>query len=185
MLIDEQEDYYGKDVHFSTEQMLFFLGGSFSEMSMYTPNPIGIGKDIRSRDKRNYENISMKNLEDFGMIPEILRRAPMLSILKKLTEDDLARIMKYSGDSPIRDFRKEYHFEDVKLTFTNAAVQYMAKRAYNMNLGATALNSVCHDVMREIDFILPNIKNKINHIKIDEDVCRNPIEYAQRLLKRC
>ena len=99
MLIDEQEDYYGKDVHFSTEQMLFFLGGSFSEMSMYTPNPIGIGKDIRSRDKRNYENISMKNLEDFGMIPEILRRAPMLSILKKLTEDALARILKYSGDA--------------------------------------------------------------------------------------
>ncbi len=172
-------------MEFSTEQMLFFLGGSFSEMKMYASNPIGIGKDIRSKDQRSYDSVSMQDLEKFGMIPEILRRAPVLSVLKKLTEDNLVDILKHSIDSPLNEIRKEYRFEGVRLVFADDAVRHIAKKAYSMNLGATALNGICYETMKEIDYILPRIKKNINYIKITEDVCSSPIGYAQKLLNKC
>ncbi|MCA9022435.1 MAG: ATP-dependent Clp protease ATP-binding subunit ClpX, partial [Planctomycetaceae bacterium] len=92
---------------------------------------------------------------EFGLIPELLGRLPVLSSLCQLGEDDLVRVLTEPKNSLVRQFQKFFEMEKAELEFTEGALHEIARIAQKKNTGARGLRSVIEQAMFDIMYELP------------------------------
>lgn len=163
-------------IQIDTTNILFIVGGAFDGIETMVKNrlgdkTIGFGVDSKQEydpDKSLMQQIIPEDLLKFGLIPEFIGRLPILTALKKLTEEDLVRILTEPKNALIKQYQKLVSFDDVSLKFEDDAVKEIAHLAIERNTGARGLRSIVEATMRDIMFDIPSEDN-IKEVVITKD----------------
>ncbi|MFC0345250.1 ATP-dependent Clp protease ATP-binding subunit ClpX [Epilithonimonas hispanica] len=160
-----------KYIQVNTQNILFIAGGAFDGMTeiierRLNKQAIGFSKDkLEKTDDEDYilSQINAIDLKSFGLIPELLGRFPIITYLEKLTKDVLVRIMKEPKNSIVNQFTELFKMDDVKLEFTDKAIEEIVEDTMNKGLGARGLRGTTEKILEDYMF---NIDNETN-VKIE------------------
>ena len=152
-------------IQIDTTNILFLCGGTFVGLEDIIAKRkgrrmIGFGQQTdpgESEQNRRelLRDVSVDDILEFGLIPELVGRLPVLSSLLPLSEKDLKRIMIEPKNSLVRQYQKFFEMENAELEFTDEALTEIAKMALTKDTGARGLRSVVEEAMFEILFDLP------------------------------
>ncbi|WP_339672767.1 ATP-dependent Clp protease ATP-binding subunit ClpX [uncultured Gimesia sp.] len=153
-------------IQLDTSNILFICGGTFVGLEDIVGKRLGrktIGfgqnnqqKKIQERSKNDLlAQASVDDVLEFGLIPELLGRLPVLSSLCQLGEQDLVRVLTEPKNSLVRQFQKFFEMEKAELEFTEGALHEIARIAQKKNTGARGLRSVIEQAMFDIMYELP------------------------------
>jgi ATP-dependent Clp protease ATP-binding subunit ClpX len=151
-----------KLVKVNTENILFICGGAFDGIDKIiarriNTQVIGFRSEEVQFDRDNLlQYINHQDVRKFGLIPELIGRLPVLAHLDPLNLDTLKRILTEPKNSLIRQYEKLFDLENIKLKFTPDAIEYIAEKALEFNLGARGLRSICEAIMTDAMFELPS-----------------------------
>ncbi|MEL7369205.1 MAG: ATP-dependent Clp protease ATP-binding subunit ClpX [Myxococcota bacterium] len=161
-----QQEY----VQVDTSSILFLVGGAFVGLDQIIgrrtgSSGLGFGAAVNAkRDQRLGDilrDVEADDLTKFGLIPEFVGRLPIVATLEDLTEDDLVTILTTPKNALVKQYRKLFALEDVKLSFTKAALQAIAREAIARESGARGMRAILEnkmlDIMYEVPF-LPGVK---------------------------
>jgi ATP-dependent Clp protease ATP-binding subunit ClpX len=138
-------------------------------------------------ETRNYSEIlsgvEPEDLLKFGLIPEFIGRLPILASLDDLDEKALIEILTVPKNSLVKQYKKIYSLEDVKLTFTKDALKEIAKKAISRKTGARGLRSIMEEILLDSMYEIPSEEN-INEVVINSDVvkskCKPIVAYSKK-----
>ena len=111
----------------------------------------------------------------YGLIPEFVGRMPILAALEELDENSLVKILQEPKNSLIKQYKRLFEFENVKLIFKDNAVVEIAKKAINKKTGARGLRSIIESLLLKIMFKLPTMDN-VEEVIINQSVVKNNSE---------
>ena len=149
-------------IEINTEKILFIAGGAFDGIERHISrrlnlNVIGyksIGKD--SVSKHNIlKHINPKDLKEFGLIPEIIGRLPVVTYMNPLNKEALLSILTDPKNALIKQYVKLFQMDDIVLEFKKDALNYIVDKAIDYNLGARGLRSLCEEILNDAMFNLP------------------------------
>lgn len=153
-------------IQIDTTHILFIVGGAFvglEDIIRRRLRKTAIGFDVKNQvtDERKEYNDVMKQVRqddfiEFGMIPELIGRLPVISSLEELSVDDLVRVLKEPKNALLKQERKKMSYKGVDLQFTDDAVTKIAEIAIEKEIGARALRSVLGEFMTDLYFELSN-----------------------------
>jgi ATP-dependent Clp protease ATP-binding subunit ClpX len=167
-----------------TTNILFICGGAFSGLDKIISQrnrgtSIGFSAEIRSvDDKRTGDVIKTLEPEDllkYGLIPEFIGRMPIVATLEDLDEQSLVKILKEPKNSLIKQYQQIFRFEGVKLTFKEAALIEIAKKAVAKKTGARGLRTILETILLKTMFDLPSHEN-VEEVIINQGVVLGKIE---------
>lgn len=146
-----------KYIQVNTQNILFIAGGAFDgikEIIERRLNKQAIGfssEKINKKDDEEYilENINAIDLRSFGLIPELLGRFPIITHLDKLTKDTMIRIMKEPKNSIVNQFIELFRMDNVKLEFTDEAIEAIVEATMEKGLGARGLRGTTEKVLED------------------------------------
>ncbi len=153
-----------------TTNILFIVGGAFVGIDKIIEKrlqkndaSIGFGAEVTSKDdKPKYDElihqVRPEDLMEFGIIPEIIGRLPIICTLETLDEDALLRILTEPKNAPVKQYEKLLAMDNVKLEFEEGALRAVAKKAIERKTGARSLKGIIEDVMLDIMFDIPRSK---------------------------
>ena len=162
----------------NTTNILFVCGGAFVGLGALIRQRIGkkslgFGQKIISKKEIDEEDILEKvqpeDLLKYGLIPEFVGRFSSVATLKELTVDAMMQVMTEPKNALVKQYKKLFEFENVKLKFTEAAVKAIAEKATKRKTGARGLRAVLEETMLEIMFDLPSQKD-VEEVVINEEV---------------
>ncbi len=174
-------------IQIDTSNILFICGGTFSGIDEIVRQRLGrrsIGfgqQDSGHDDKELAELLPMVSCDDvleFGLIPELVGRLPVVSALGPLNEEALVKVLTEPKNALIRQYQSLFEMENAELTFNEDALQLIAQRAQDKGTGARGLRSVIESVMLDIMYELPDQPDG-SHFEITRDV----IEGRQQLFQ--
>lgn len=152
-------------IHIDTTNILFICGGAFDGIEKIiegrmNQKTIGFGAQvIGKKDKslsNTLKNVQSQDLLKFGIIPELIGRMPVITPLEALGKSELVRILKEPKNALTRQFETLMGYDDVKLTFSDEAIDAIADKAIEMEIGARGLRSVIEGIMTQIMFEAPS-----------------------------
>ena len=97
--------------------------------------------------KHIIKNIIPNDLKDFGLIPEILGRLPILTYMLELDSADLKKVLTEPKNSLIKQYVKLFEIDGIKLDFDDDALDYIVRKAIEFKLGARGLRSICESIL--------------------------------------
>ena len=141
-------------VRFNTENVLFICGGAFEGLTMRKneKNAIGFTKTILEDSTA----IDRKDIVKQGIIPELIGRLPIITVLDELTENDLKRILTEPKNAIIKQYNALLSLDGVKLIWDESVLTYIAKRAKDEGPGARGLRSIIEETMTDLMFTVPD-----------------------------
>ncbi len=166
-------------IQVDTTNILFICGGTFVGLEDIISKRLGrkmIGfnsSHIEEQERERAELLAQVQVDDileFGLIPELLGRLPLLSSLAPLSEDDLVRIMTEPKNSIVRQFQKLFSMENATLEFADSALHEVARLASERQTGARSLRSVLEGVIFDVLFDLPDVGNGKKYVITPEMV---------------
>ena len=165
-------------IKLNTSNILFIAGGAFDGIEKIISkrlnmNAVGFkNSKLKSVVQSNQivKNIIPNDLKDFGLIPEILGRLPILTYMLDLDSKDLRQILTQPKNALVKQYIKLFEIDGIKLTFEDDALDYIVEKALEFKLGARGLRSICESILIDDMFNLPGTKTKIlqvnkNYIK--------------------
>lgn len=164
-----------------TTNILFICGGAFDGLERIVQQRLSagsIGFNAEIVDKNNQDidellkQVETQDLVKFGLIPEFIGRVPVTVTLSNLDEPSLIRILTEPKNALIKQYQKLFEIDDVKLEFTEDALQAIAHRAVERKTGARGLRSIIEDVMMDIMYEVPSEEN-IGIVTITKDCVEN------------
>jgi ATP-dependent Clp protease ATP-binding subunit ClpX len=167
-----------------TTNILFICGGAFAGLDKViakrgSDTSIGFGAKVKHfQDQPSGElikNLEPEDLIKYGLIPEFVGRVPILATLEELDENSLVRILQEPKNSLIKQYKKLFEFENVKLIFKDEAILEIAKKAINKKTGARGLRSIIEALLLKTMFKLPAMDD-IEEVIINESVVKNNSE---------
>ena len=169
-----------KFVEVNTQNILFIAGGAFDGIERIISkrlNQQAIGfssaNNVDQIDKQNLlQYIIPKDVKEFGLIPEIIGRMPVLSHMDPLDAQTLRAILTEPKNALIKQYQKLFGFEGVDLTFTDAALKAIAKKALDRKTGARGLRGVIETAMLDIMFEIPSMSD-VKECIIDDECITN------------
>ncbi len=172
-----------------TKNILFICGGAFDGIERKIATRLNtkvIGYSAaKEADRIERENlmkyIAPQDLKSFGLIPEIIGRLPVLVHLDPLDKDALRRILTEPKNSVIKQYKKLFQIDKIKLEFDEDALQYIVDKAIEFKLGARGLRSICENIMNDAMFESPS--QIIHELVITKEYAQEKIERSgiQRL----
>lgn len=172
-----------------TKNILFICGGAFDGIERKIANRLNtkvIGYSAaREVDRIERENllqyIAPQDLKSFGMIPEIIGRLPVLAYLNPLDRDTLRNILTEPKNSIVKQYKKLFAIDGIKLEFDDDAMDYIVDKAVEFKLGARGLRSICESIMNDAMFYSPS--EKIEKLLITREYAEDKLNVAgiQRL----
>ena len=168
-------------IQVDTTNILFICGGAFNVLEDIIAKRVGFsnmgfGAEIRSKQEKKVgellTEVQPEDLLKFGLIPEFIGRLPVIATLNELDENDMVRILREPRDSIIKQYKKLFDLENVKLKFTDGALRAVAKLATERKTGARGLRSILENTMLEIMYELPS-RRDMRECVISEDVVMN------------
>ena len=164
----------------NTRNILFICGGAFPDLEeiikqrLRKKTSIGFDAELKDRWDKEKDILSMVKVEDlrtFGMIPEFLGRLPVICTLEGLNRDMLVRILKEPKNAILKQYQKLLELDEVKLEFTDDALEAIADKAIEKDTGARALRSIIEEFMLDIMYEIPKDDN-IGRVTITGDYIR-------------
>ena len=156
-----------KFIEVNTENILFIAGGAFSGIDRFISkrlNMAAIGYKSSKEEVILKENllqyINPKDLKDFGLIPEIIGRLPVVTYMNPLDKNALRAILTTPKNSIIKQFVKLFKMDDIDLQFREPALDYIVEKAIDYNLGARGLRSLCEEILNDAMFSMPGGASK-------------------------
>ena len=152
-----------KFVEVNTENILFIAGGAFDGIERHISkrlNMAAIGyKSVQEGEQIDTQNllqyITPKDLKDFGLIPEIIGRLPVLTHMNPLDEATLRAILTEPKNALTKQYIKLFEMDNIKLSFKDEALDFIVQKAVEYKLGARGLRSLCEEVLTDAMFSLP------------------------------
>jgi ATP-dependent Clp protease ATP-binding subunit ClpX len=154
-----------KYIEINTKDILFVCGGAFQHLDKtierrVSQKVLGFGAPIRSKKERQIGEIlalvEPDDLLKYGLIPELIGRLPVVSSLDALDQDALVEILTRPKNAIVKQYKRFFEMEGVKLDFTDGALKEVAKLAVKRGTGARGLRAVLEEVMVDIMYDLPS-----------------------------
>ena len=167
-----------------TTNILFICGGAFAGLDKVIENrgkgtSIGFGAKVKSNEEKTVSEIIKKlepeDLIKYGLIPEFVGRMPIIATLKELDEKSLIKILKEPKNSLLKQYKRLFEFEDVKLEFRDDALVEIARKAISKKTGARGLRSILESILLKTMFSLPDMEN-VESVTIDKTVAKGKSE---------
>ena len=161
-----------------TTNILFICGGAFAGLEKIISDrlqkrSIGFGAHVADPDKRKVGELLQKaepeDLLKFGLIPEFVGRLPVIATLNDLDIEALVKILREPKNALIKQYQKLFDLEDVQLTFTDEALEAIAKKAIERKTGARGLRSIVEGLLLDTMFDLPTLEG-VTEVVVDRDV---------------
>lgn len=164
-----------KMIKINTQNILFICGGAFEGIDKMIARRVEsstIGfktHEDKSLDKNNLlKYVNSQDLRAFGLIPELLGRLPVVTYLNPLDVDALERILTEPKNALIKQYVKLFEYEGIELRIDEAAIQYMAQKAYQYKLGGRGLRTICELVLNDAMYELPSADHDgLFHVNIE------------------
>lgn len=170
---------HGERVTIDTSNILFICGGAFEALTMdkTVKKNLGFGSQDSVKDNKDTNrNITAKDIEKQGIIPELIGRLPVIVKLEALTVEDLKKILVDTKNSIIKQYTDLIEMDNVKLKFSDEAIQFIAEKAFENGTGARGLKSIIEQFMTDLMFELPS-DNNVSSVKIN--VKDNELNYKK------
>ena len=152
-----------KFIEVNTENILFVAGGAFDGIDRHISkrlNMQAVGYNIDKKAMIDRENLLQyiipKDLKEFGLIPEIIGRLPVLTHMDPLDAKTLRSILTEPKNAIIKQYTKLFEMDDIKFEIKNDALDYIVEKAVEYGLGARGLRSLCETVLTDAMFELPS-----------------------------
>ncbi|MBO6483568.1 MAG: ATP-dependent Clp protease ATP-binding subunit ClpX [Pelagibacteraceae bacterium] len=167
-----------------TTNILFVCGGAFAGLDKIIDTrgrgtSIGFGAKVKSNEERTLSDLIKKlepeDLIKYGLIPEFVGRMPVIATLQDLNEKSLIRILKEPKNSLLKQYKRLFEFENVKLEFREDALSEIAKKAINKKTGARGLRSILESMLLKTMFSLPDMED-VESVTIDRTVAKGKSE---------
>jgi len=164
-----------------TTNILFICGGAFAGLDKViarrgSETSIGFGAKVKYAQDQNsaelIKNLEPEDLIKYGLIPEFVGRMPILATLQELDEKSLVKILCEPKNSLLKQYKRLFEFENVKLTFKDDAVLEIAKKAINKKTGARGLRSIIEALLLKTMFKLPTLEG-VEEVTVNQSVVKN------------
>ncbi|MBR5248743.1 MAG: ATP-dependent Clp protease ATP-binding subunit ClpX [Lachnospiraceae bacterium] len=152
----------------NTRNILFICGGAFPDLEeiikerLTKTASIGFGSELKDKydkDKNLLSKVTVEDIRKFGMIPEFIGRLPIIYTLQGLNRDMMVKILKEPKNAILKQYQKLLELDEVKLEFTDEALEAIADKAMERDTGARALRSIIEDFMLDIMYEIPKDDN--------------------------
>jgi ATP-dependent Clp protease ATP-binding subunit ClpX len=161
-----------------TTNILFICGGAFSGLEKIISNrlegkSIGFGANVADPDDRRtgaiLKQIEPEDLLKYGLIPEFVGRLPVTATLEDLDISALVKILSEPKNALVKQYRRLFEMESVELSFTEDALEAVAKKAIERKTGARGLRSILETILLDTMFELPAMHG-VSEVVVDKDV---------------
>ncbi|MGB0897144.1 MAG: ATP-dependent Clp protease ATP-binding subunit ClpX [Flavobacteriaceae bacterium] len=157
-----------KFIEVNTENILFIAGGAFDGIERVITKRLNMqavgysaSKDDDKIDEENLlQYIIPKDLKDFGLIPEIIGRLPVLTHMNPLDTKTLRAILTEPKNAIIKQYKKLFAMDDITFDITDDALEFIVSKAIEYKLGARGLRSLCESILTDAMFELPSSDDK-------------------------
>jgi ATP-dependent Clp protease ATP-binding subunit ClpX len=175
-----------KMIKVDTSNILFICGGAFAGIEKIisrrlNAQVIGFSSEEKSLvDKENIlQYITHQDLKQYGMIPELIGRLPVLTHLEPLDRETLIAILTEPKNALLKQYSKLFELEGIKLIFEEAAIELIADKALEYKLGARGLRSLCEAILTDAMFELPSQKDirefRVDRVYVEDKLQRSAI----------
>ena len=177
-----------KFVEVNTQNILFIAGGAFDGIERIISKRLnrqsvgyGSSKDAEAIDKDNLlQYLIPKDVKDFGLIPEIIGRLPVLTHMDPLDAATLRAILTEPKNALVKQYQKLFEMDEVTLNFEEAALDYIVEKALEYKLGARGLRSLCEAILTDAMYELPSSEDK--QLQVTKNYAENSLN--KNLLQR-
>ena len=174
-----------KFVEINTEHILFIAGGAFDGVERHIAkrmNMQAVGYSTVAKRKSVTEDdllahITPSDLKDFGLIPEIIGRLPVLTHMNPLDEKALREILTAPKNALVKQYKHLFELDGVALTFTPTALDFIVEQAVQYALGARGLRSLCEAILTDAMYELPSTNT--TELKITKRYAENKLSVVQ------
>ncbi len=168
-------------IQFKTDNILFVCGGAFDGLEQVVEKRvlkdkrfIGLRRDDRSNgdeiDTANIlQHVNSEDLLEFGFIPELVGRFPVVVALNALTKPDLIRVLTEPKNAIIKQFQHLFSLDNVELTFQDDALEAAAEEAMTHKTGARGLRTIIERTLLEVMYEVPSLSD-VSRCVVDADV---------------
>ena len=165
-------------LHVDTTNILFICGGAFAGLEKIVgrrgkETSIGFGAKVAPKEDKNIgeiiKDVQPEDLLKYGMIPEFVGRLPIIATLEDLNEDALVKVLTEPKNALVKQYKTMFEMENVKLTFTDAALKAIAKKAIERKTGARGLRAIMEEALLELMYDVPD-EHDLSEIVIDDKV---------------
>ena len=177
-----------KFVEVNTQNILFIAGGAFDGIERIISKRLNrqavgysssIGTDQIDKDNL-LQYLIPKDVKDFGLIPEIIGRLPVLTHMDPLDAETLRAILTEPKNALVKQYKKLFEMDEVTLDIEEEALDYIVSKALEYKLGARGLRSLCEAILTDAMYELPSSKDK--HLQVTKEYAENSL--SKNLLQR-
>ncbi len=177
-----------KFVEVNTQNILFIAGGAFDGIERIISKRLNrqavgysssIGTDNIDKDNL-LQYLTPKDVKDFGLIPEIIGRLPVLTHMDPLDAETLRAILTEPKNAIVKQYKKLFEMDEVSLEIEEEALDYIVSKALEYKLGARGLRSLCEAILTDAMYELPSSTEK--HLQVTKEYAENSLD--KNLLKR-
>ena len=164
-------------IQIDTTNILFICGGAFDGLDKYIlrrtdRSALGFGSSLKDNSEDAQRALLRKvephDLVKFGLIPELIGRLPVVTVLDPLDEESLIRVLTEPKNSIVRQYKELLAMDSAELSFTDAALRAIAQKTIARKSGARGLRSVVEDILIPIMYEIPSDPT-ITRVTIDAD----------------
>jgi len=164
-----------------TSNILFICGGAFVGLKEVVEDRLQGNKALgfssheeeEKEDKLQLPKATAQDLHEFGLIPELIGRVPIITSLHELDEDMLVTILKEPKDSLVKQYKKIFKIDEVELEFTPHSLQEIAKQAINLKSGARGLRAIIEEALLDSMYDIPAYREIIKVVVDDKTILEN------------
>ena len=152
-------------IQVNTKNILFICGGAFEGLDKIIEQrldrkSIGFGANVKGRKDKDMDSILREvqphDILKFGLIPELVGRLPVIASMNALTREDLVRILKEPKNALVKQYQALLGYDEVELVFEEDALEAIADKAIERNIGARGLRAVMENLLTQIMFDVPS-----------------------------
>ena len=152
-------------IHIDTTNILFICGGAFDGLEKIiekrtNKQGIGFGNSVHSKKERPVgevlKDVQPHDLLKFGIIPELVRRLPVIAPLESLGKKELVRILQEPKNALVKQYKSLLEYDDVALAFGEGALEAVADKAIERNIGARGLRAVMEGLLTPVMYEIPS-----------------------------
>ncbi len=178
-----------KFIEVNTKNILFVAGGAFDGIERIISKRLNFqavgyssAKEVDQVDRTNLmQYIIPKDIKDYGLIPEIIGRLPVLTHMDPLDRKTLRAILTEPKNALIKQYEKLFDMDGIKFTITEDALDYIVDKALEYKLGARGLRSLCEAILTDAMYELPS-KDEVKELNVDKEYTEHALN--KNLLQR-
>ncbi|HTO35714.1 MAG TPA: hypothetical protein VLZ72_05720, partial [Flavobacterium sp.] len=172
-----------KFIEVNTQNILFIAGGAFDGIEKVISKRLNrqeVGYSASKRDEKiDKDNLLQyiipRDIKDYGLIPEIIGRLPVLTHMDPLDRTTLKAILTEPKNALIKQYQKLFAIDGIELSVTDEALDFIVEKALEYKLGARGLRSLCEAILTDAMYDLPGTEEK--YLLVD-------LQYAEKSLNK-